>query len=188
MSQSFENQKISPRVYVIGSMIVFAAAIRLVISFVPGVIPYNFTPVEAIALFGGAYFADRRLALIIPLAAMFLADLIIGLHEMIPVIYSCVALTAFLGFALSKKITASRVLGFSISSSVLFFIVSNVFVWLTSGMYPFSGYGFIACFTAAIPFFKTSLFGTLFWSIVLFGGFELLKQRYPNLNVARAIT
>lgn len=183
MPQAFENQNFSPRFYVIASMIVFAVAMRLVIHFVPGVLPYNFTPVESIALFGAAYFTDRRTALIVPLVAMLIADSIIGLHEMIPVIYGCIALTALLGFSLSKKITAARVIGFSVSSSILFFIISNFFVWLTSGMYPLSGTGLMVCFVAAIPFFKTSLFGTLFWSAALFGGFELLKQRYSSLNV-----
>jgi len=38
-------------------MIALAVGVRLLIYFVPGVFPYNFTR-QAIALLGGAYFSD----------------------------------------------------------------------------------------------------------------------------------
>ena len=65
-----QNNSASPRTGVLIAMIALAVSVRLLIFFVPGALPYNFTPVEAIALFGGAYFADRRLAFLVPLAAM----------------------------------------------------------------------------------------------------------------------
>ncbi len=186
MSQTANHSPFSPRFFVLVGMIFFAVAMRLVIAFAPGAMPYNFTPVESIALFGGAYFADRRLAFIVPLAAMFLSDLIIGLHSMIPVVYTCIALTVALGFALRTRVNASRVLLFSLSSAIAFFVVTNFFVWLTSGMYSLSTYGLAACFVAAIPFFKWTLAGTLVWSAILFGGFELLGRRYSALQMTTA--
>ena len=92
-----QNTILSPRTGVLVALIAFAVAVRLIISFFPAMWAYNATPVEAIALFGGAYFTDRRLAFIVPLAAMLLADLIIGLHWMIPVVYGCIALSVALG-------------------------------------------------------------------------------------------
>ncbi|MEE7546471.1 hypothetical protein HF319_04960 [Xanthomonas sp. Kuri4-1] len=41
--------------------------------------PPNFSPVEAIALFGGAHFASRRWALLVPLAGMALSDIALAL-------------------------------------------------------------------------------------------------------------
>lgn len=179
-----QGNALSPRSGVLIAMIVFAVTTRLVIFFAPGVLPYNFTPVEAIALFGGAYFADRRLAFIAPLAAMFLADLIIGLHDLIPVIYGCIALTALLGGNLRGRVRALPVAGYAFASAVMFYLVTNFFVWLTGNMYPHDGGGLIACYVAAIPFFSGTLAGTLLWSALLFGGFELMKQRWTSLQAA----
>ncbi len=54
-------------------MILLAALSRLLPH------PPNFSPVEAVALFGGAYFARRSTAIWVPLAAMFISDLALGL-------------------------------------------------------------------------------------------------------------
>ena len=181
-----QNNILTPRSGVLIGMIAAAVAVRLVIFFVPGALPYNFTPVEAIALFGGAYFNDRRLALLVPLAAMLLADLVIGLHSLIPVIYGCIALTALLGANLRGRVRALPVAGYAFASAVMFYVVTNFFVWLMGDMYPHDGAGLIACYVAGIPFFKGTLAGTLLWSGALFGGFELMKRRWVSLRAAAA--
>jgi hypothetical protein len=181
-----QNTSVSPRTGVLIAMIALAVAVRLLIFFVPGALPYNFTPVEAIALFGGAYFADRRLAFIVPLAAMLLADLIIGLHELIPVIYGCIALTTLLGLNLRNRVRALPVAGYAFASAVMFYLVTNFFVWLMGDMYPHDGAGLVACYIAGIPFFNGTLAGTLLWSALLFGGFELMRRRWIGLDAATA--
>jgi hypothetical protein len=67
--------KLSPGPLVLGAMILAAVATRLLYHFNPGLVPPNFSPVEAVALFGGAVLrrAVTSLALLVPLAAM--ADL-----------------------------------------------------------------------------------------------------------------
>ncbi|MGA8278110.1 MAG: DUF6580 family putative transport protein [Rhodanobacteraceae bacterium] len=176
----------TPRSLVLILLILFAVGERLLVHFVPGLIPYNFTPVEAIALFGGAYFADRRLAVLIPLAAMLLADLVIGLHALIPVVYGCIALTAIVAEHLRGRVNTMRVAGYGIASATFFFVVTNFAVWATSGMYPLTGSGLMACFVAGIPFYPGTLAGTLLWSAVLFGGFELMRRRWPALEAVPA--
>ena len=177
------NSTIAPRTWVLIAMIAFAVGVRLLISFAPGVFPYNFTPVEAIALFGGAYFSDKRLAFIVPLAAMFVADLIIGLHPLIPVIYACIAAIVFIGFSLRDKIGVVRVVAGGVAGSILFFAVISFVEWLI-GDTAYCRAGIVSCYVAAIPFLKASLAGTLVWSAVLFGGFEALRQRWPKLAAA----
>ncbi|MFN3920557.1 MAG: DUF6580 family putative transport protein, partial [Methylohalobius sp.] len=61
------------RFLVLVGMILVAAASRLIPH------PPNFTPIGAMALFGGACFADRHAAFAVPLAGMWLSDLMIGL-------------------------------------------------------------------------------------------------------------
>jgi hypothetical protein len=180
-----QSNILTPRTGVLIAMIAFAVGVRLVIFYVPGVFPYNFTPVEAIALFGGAYFSDRRLAFIVPLAAMFLADLFIGLHPLIPVIYGCIAASVLLGFGLRDKVSVLRVAGYGIAGSLLFFVVVSFAEWLM-GDTVYCREGIVSCYVAAIPFLKGWLAGTLVWSAILFGGFELMKRRWATLASATA--
>ena len=175
-----QNPAITPRTLVLIGMIAFAVGVRLLIYFVPGSLPYNFTPVEAIALFGGAYFADRRLAFIAPLAAMFIADLVIGVHWLIPVVYGCIAASVWLGFVLRNHVSVARVVACGISGSLLFFVVISFVQWML-GDTDYCRAGIVSCYAAALPFLKNSIAGTLVWSAVLFGGFELLKRRWTAL-------
>ena len=164
-------------------MIALAVAVRLLIHFVPGALPYNFTPVEAIALFGGASFSDRRLAFIVPLGAMLLADLVIGLHPMLPVIYACIAASVALGFGLRHRVSVLRVAGFGVAGSLLFFVVVSFVEWLL-GDTEYCRAGIVPCYAAALPFLQNWLAGTLVWSAILFGTFELMRARWKQFATA----
>ncbi|WP_182669250.1 DUF6580 family putative transport protein [Marilutibacter penaei] len=159
--------------------------------------PPNFSPVVAIALFGGAYFASRQWAFIVPLAAMLLSDLLLatingGLYASwfsgagIWLGYGCVAAITAIGFGLRGKVGGARVLGFAIGTSLLFFIVSNAGAWLTDPMYPKTLGGLGLAYAAGIPFFQWTVLGTLFYAAVLFGGFALLRSRLPALQARTA--
>jgi hypothetical protein len=199
MQRNAPARLLSPRTGVLIAMVAIAVGMRLIIWYVPGVLPYNFTPVEAVALFGGAYFVDRRLAFIVPLAAMVLADLLIALslsdammgywYRSVPAVYACITVTVFGGFGLRNRVNTTRVAGYSFASAVLFFLVTNFSVWLfaeNGGGADACTQGLVPCYVAAIPFFKGTLLGTLFWSAALFGGFELMRRRWPVLQMARA--
>jgi len=198
MQQFPQNRIVSPRTWVLAAMIAFAVAVRLVINFVPGLLPYNFTPVEAIALFGGAYFTNRRLAFAVPLIAMLCADLVIATalpREWIgdwlgtlPAVYGCIALTVIGGMALSRRISALRVTGYAFASAAMFFLVTNFATWLSAqaGAGAACTQSLTACYVAGIPFFRGTLVGTLLWSAVLFGGFELMRRKWIVLAHANA--
>ena len=80
------------------------------------------------------------------------------------------------------KVSGTRVLGYSLAGSVLFFLVTNFSAWIGSTMYPQNAAGLMAAYIAGIPFFQGTLLGTLFYSALLFGGFSLLRQRVPALR------
>ena len=178
-----QNSLLTPRSGILVAMIALAVAIRLLIHFVPGALPYNFTPVEAIALFGGAYFSDRRLAFIVPLGAMLLSDLVIGLHPMLPVIYACIAASVALGFGLRHRVSVLRVAGFGVAGSLLFFVVVSFVEWLL-GDTEYCRAGIVPCYAAALPFLQNWLAGTLVWSAILFGTFELMRARWKQFATA----
>ncbi len=161
--------------------------------------PYNFTPLGAIALFGAAYFTDKKWAILIPLIAMWISDLILNnfiytaffegftlFNSGMIWIYGSLILIALLGMKFLQKITLPRVLGSAVGASVIFFIVSNFGVWLTSPMYPLNLGGLAACYTAAIPFFHNTLAGDIVYCATLFGAFEYLKYKAPRLVRAEA--
>jgi hypothetical protein len=162
-------------------MILAAAALRLMPH------PSNFTPIGALALFAGAHFDDKRWAFIVPMAAMLLSDLIIGLHGQMPVIYGAFAAIVAIGFLLKEKKTALRVTGASLAAAAFFFILSNLSVWAFDGLYPLTLQGLITCYLAAIPFFQNWLAGTVFYAAILFGGFALIERRLPMFAPARPL-
>lgn len=184
MPRTQDNPLFTPRSLVLCAMIAFAVGYRLLVHSAAGALPYNFTPIEAMALFGGAYFTDRRLALIVPLLALFLADCVIGFYGMMmPVVYGCVALTAFAGFALRGRVRVLNVLFAAAASATGFYLITNFFVWASSMLYPHTGAGLLACYIAGWPFYQYgSLPGTMLWSGLLFGGFALLSRRYAALR------
>src|SRR5260370_11726811 len=60
------------RLMTLSAMVVLVALTRLAPH------PPNVTPIAAMALFGGAYFLDRELAFLLPLAPMLFADLLLA--------------------------------------------------------------------------------------------------------------
>ena len=98
--------------------------------------PPNFSPVMAIALFGGAYFADRRMAYLVPLSAMLLSDFLIGFHGQMWLVYGCFALVVWLGTRIAGKTSFPHVLGATLAGSLIFFLVTNFGVWAFDGLYP----------------------------------------------------
>jgi ABC-type multidrug transport system fused ATPase/permease subunit len=159
-------------------VILAAAASRLVPH------PPNFAPIAAMALFGGAYFSDRRQAFLVPLAAMFLSDLVIGLHSTIAVVYGSFALIVCIGFWLRRRRTVSLVAGATLAGSVVFFVITNFGVWALGSWYPKTLSGLMTAYIQAIPFFRNTVAGDLFYVSILFGGFALLERLFPVLREA----
>lgn len=159
------------------SLIIFAIAMFRLLPHPP-----NVSPVAAIALFGGAYFTDKRVAFLLPFLALLLSDFLLGLHDTMVYVYGGFALTVVIGFWIRKNITISRVAFAAVASSVLFFLVTNLGAWATSGLYPLNVEGLMQAYIAAIPFFQNSLLGNLFFTALLFGGFALLQRNVPALS------
>jgi hypothetical protein len=164
------------RFVVLAGFVLAAAASRLLPH------PPNLTPVAAMALFGGAHFPDKRAAFFVTLAAMFLSDLVIGLHRGIPVVYGCFALIVCIGLFLRTRKRTLPIAAAALSSSILFFLLTNFAVWARGVIYPKTFAGLAACYVAAIPFFRNTLIGDLAYTAILFGGFALLERRYRAIR------
>jgi hypothetical protein len=156
--------------------------------------PNNFSPVGAMALFGGAVFASKYLKYLIPIAALFLSDLFLNNtilrmwfpnHEGMVFFadymiwgYASFILAVVIGHFFIKKMSVQNVLLGAVGFTLVFFIVSNFGAWLTYPTYPKTFSGLMACYAAGLPFIKSSLAGNVFYSSILFGGYYLFSQNY----------
>jgi hypothetical protein len=185
-------QKINTRNIVLILMIVAAAAFRL-LSFKYKELS-NFTPVGAIALFGGAYFTDKWKAYLVPLLTLFLSDIALNyLYTSKLVIwysgsvwvYLCFAIMVFIG-SLIKKAHVANVLIASLASVAVHWLIIDM-PWLYGTLYPHTWAGYGQSLMAAIPFEKNMILGDIVFGLILFGGFELAKSKYTVLRTNREV-
>mgnify|MGYP001260266973 CR=1 FL=1 len=155
---------------IIPLIIVLAALTRIIPH------PPNFTPIIAIGLFSGVYIQKRYMAVLMPIGAMFLSDLLIGFHGTIYWVYGSLLLVVILGMIIINKVNIINCAMAAICGSFLFFFVTNLGVWLTSGFYPKTIEGIITCYIMALPFFSNTIASSLFYSSVIFGSYEILKR------------
>ncbi len=174
--------------------------IMLVLAAVNRILPHmpNLTPTESITIFGAAYLVRRYLAYLMPIIMLLLSDLVINNTTQRGffteqegfvwfsdyMIYTALALIliALASSHLLKKVNAGSVLMAALSSSVIFFIVTNFGAWLSShSNYSRDISGLVTCYTAAWPFFIPSLISTVLFSSVIFTAFEAFL-RYSRKN------
>ena len=168
----------NPRLLTLIGMVALAALSRLIPH------PYNFTPIAGLALFGGAKFADKRMAFLVPLLALLLSEAVLGFYKGMSVVYLSFALIVCIGFYLKSRCSGRNVVLAALSGSVLFYVVTNFFEWAGGGLYPMTAAGLVQCYVAAIPFFGNTVAGDLVYSGVLFGGLAWAENMYPGLRPA----
>lgn len=137
--------------------------------------PANFAPIGAIALFGGIYL-PKKLAVIIPLTAIFISDIFIGFYswQIMFSVYLSFVLMVFIGLKVRKNKKFHTILGGTMLGSVLFFLITNWAVWAFGDMYARDLSGLLTSYYLAIPFFRNSLLGDLFYTGILVAGLELI--------------
>ena len=145
--------------------------------------PPNFTPVLAMAVFMPYLTRDLYSSMLVPLSAMFVSDLYLGLHSSMFWVYASILLgTTLSQYTMSIKKTYIHLGTNALASSVIFFIITNFAVWMSGTMYPHTLDGLILCYTMAIPFFGNTLAGTFFY-VSLLG-----LVSYSATNISRRYT
>jgi hypothetical protein len=169
------------------AVVVAIVAISVVRILFPGVQESlgGFTPIFAVAIFGSAVLYNRWLAVLIPLAIMFISDLAINLlHYNYGFFYSGMIYTYLIYLAMivvsmfiMNKITVTRVASASIvavlmhwvCTSILYTFGKNAIDVLTGKPIGPDMHGIIVSHTQAIPFELRLLAGTLLYSALFFG-------------------
>lgn len=134
--------------------------------------PANIAPIAGLALFSGAKF-DKKAALLLPMGAMILSDIFLGFHATVPFVYGSFILIALIGRFL-KKWSFQTLFVACISSSLLFFFITNFGVWLTSSIYVKNLSGLMTSYLMGLPFLRNTIIGDLLYSFTFFYGFEYL--------------
>ena len=145
----------------LAACILFAAAVlyRLILGFAGNHAGFlnNFSPLAAVALCGGIYL-PRRLAFVIPLAALFVSDLVLNWHygysmvsvEMISR-YLALAASVGIGLCLRDRARLTTVLPASILGSFIFYVLTNTSSWITWPGYAKTLSGWVQALTTGIP-------------------------------------
>ena len=141
--------------------------------------PWNFTPIGALGLFAGAN-CRPRIAWLVPLCALLFADFIVGFYNPLSMLF------VYIGFLcgpligrliISQRRSVGRIGSAVVVSSTVFFLLSNLGVWL-SGYYPLTLAGLIECYVLAIPFYSAILVGDALYATILFGGQEIFLMGF----------
>lgn len=142
--------------------------VRLVPQFQHSELGALYSPLLAIALFSGFYL-KRTQALLLPLIIMGITDFFIGYYDwrLMASVYGCFLLTTLWG---KRNFVAGSVI-----ASLGYFVITNYAVWQFMGWYPMTWQGLYECYLMGLPFLKNSMIGTLIYSSIFYGAFELSK-------------
>jgi hypothetical protein len=155
--------------------------------------PFGFAPQIAMALFAGSVVNDKKLSFVLPILSLFISDVIYeilyrnglsiigGFYNGQLLNYILFAVLTVVGFFVNKDKIIDIALG-AIAGATGYFLLSNFSVWLFGGLdinnipYPKTALGLVDCFAAGVPFYKMSIYATLFFSTILFGGYYLINK------------
>jgi hypothetical protein len=174
------------RILAIACFIFFAACVRILSH------PWNFTPVGAMALFGGAKLRNPWAGFLFPLSLLFFGDLVVGFHRfsgfyrVIPLIYLSFCLSVMIGRLFRNCQSPLGLAGATLLGATQFFLVTNFAIWAFGNTYAKSPAGLLICYAAGIPFFGNTLASDSLYVLILFGGFALVERQCPALRPAES--
>lgn len=146
---------------------------------------WNLTAMGAVALFAGAYFSKKWVAVLAPMLALLISDMVIGFDvQSLPVYFSYVLIVS-LGFSLKVQSPRSKVVGFSLLGTLLFFLITNFSFWYPQSLYPHTFSGVIQSYIMGLPFLRNQLIGDLGFTILFF---ELAKALKLQASVKSSVS
>lgn len=189
--------KINPRTIVLLAFMVAVAVIRIIFSLEPTMSPIaTFTPLGAMAIFGGAYFQKNFKAYLFPLLTLWMGDIILNrlvyyaewrfFYDGWYFTYGAYALMVFVGQRMIKKASVKNIVFAGFVATLIHWIgTSPSCFFIPNGMYPNTWNGYLTSLVAAIPYERNFLIGTLAYGGLLFGLFEWARSKYSVLQTAK---
>jgi hypothetical protein len=160
--------------------VVMPAYLLLVAAVLSRLVPHpdwlNFTAVGGALLYFGARRSWREM--VAPLAALMATDYVLTVltyhysfhwQAYVTTWALYLAVMALGRVLLESRTTFLRVAAGVILGPTLFFVVSNYAVWVGGDMYPRTMGGLMACYAAAIPFYRNDVLSTAIVAGLAFG-------------------
>ncbi len=116
----------------------------------------------------------KKYALIIPLVAMFISDVLIGFHDTMFFVYLSFLISGLFGLWLKNKKTIGTTVLVTLLSSLQFFFITNFGVWLVGSIYAKTIEGLLEEYVMGIPFYRNTLLGDLFYTAIFFSAYEVV--------------
>jgi hypothetical protein len=152
-------------------MVVLGACARLLPH------PWNFTPLMAIGLFAGSHARKTSSGILTTLSALALSDAVMGFYSGFWYVYGAMLIPVLLGRLIRNRSGVGAIFATALASSLSFFLFTNFMVWaMSKQLYPHTIAGLTASYVAGIPFYRTQLLGDAFYTLAMFGGYELLRR------------
>ena len=159
---------------------------------------WNVTPLTGAAIASGAAFSHPVVAASVPLTALAVSNLVLpgygddwkGL-AMAATVALAFSWPVLLG-GLVRRRRVAAIIGGSLASSLVFYLATNFATWLLTNLYPHTAEGLLACYVAALPFFRWMPVGDVVWTLALVGGLFACRgeansaERIPRETVAAA--
>jgi len=130
---------------------------------------WNVTPMAGVALAAGALFPQRWMSASVPLAALLISNSVLpgyGSWAMAGVVFAASIWPIVLG-GMVRRGGVFTVIGGALASSLVFYLSTNLAHWGLTADYPHSLEGLVACYVAALPFYRWMPVGDLLWSVGL---------------------
>ena len=190
------SKNFNPRTTMLLIFISGVAAMRIAFNFSSDISPLaNFSPIGALAIFGGACFNKRWKAFVFPLLMLFISDVVLHLSVFRKYgngvlyggwywVYGAFGIITIISRWILTRITIPRFLASVIVCVFIHWIVTDFGVWIGSIRYPQTFNGFVICLDNAIPYEWRFFAGTLLYGIALFATFEWMKRKYQTLQTA----
>ena len=155
----------------LGIFLVLAAS-----RFIPH--PPNFTSLIALSFYVPAFLGRKYILAL--LSSFFITDLLIGFHSTMLFTWGSVLIIGLFSNFFLKNIFL-RISG-ALLGAIIFFIVTNFGVWITSGMYTLNLNGLLSAYLLGLPFFGFSALSTLIFSALFELIINIRKLYLPKTN------
>lgn len=154
-----------------------AAFIALASRWLPH--PPNFTAVGGFLFVSGVLAARSKWYVLAAFLPLVLSDILLGGYPGIAWVYAGHVVVLLFGWFFEKSFRRQKLpfAVFSLSSAFLFFVLSNIGVWWSSGMYARTVGGLVECFVMALPFFHQPVLAQLIYGTLMVFGFYWLEAR-----------
>lgn len=141
--------------------------------------PPNFTAMSGFFFVSGMLAVRHKWIILAAFAPMIISDVLLETYPGLEFVYvgHLVVLLAGLWFGSRFARQYLPFFVFNLSSALIFFVLSNLGVWWSAGIYPRTSAGLVECFLMALPFFHQNVLAQLVFAGVFVAGFYWVASK-----------